>query len=65
MGRRAGVVPEARQGQLLGDAVAARDRPPFQHEAAVSGLGEIGGRDQAVVACAGNHDVELFGHVRS
>ena len=34
----AGIVLEARQRQLLGDAVAAHHRPPFQHQAAEARL---------------------------
>jgi hypothetical protein len=55
------VVAVPGQGQFLGDAAATRDRSAFQHETAKSGLGEIGGGDQAVVPGTGHDDVETIG----
>src|SRR3954447_22988247 len=53
---------EARQRELLGDAIATDDRPAFQHQAAVAGLRQIGRGDQAVVASARNDDIKAIGH---
>ncbi len=62
VGGRAGVVPEPRQRQLFGDAVAADDGTAVEHDAAIARLGKIGRREQAVVAGPRDHDVETIGH---
>ena len=48
---------EARQGQLLGDRVAADDRLRLQHQHLEAGRGQVGGADQPVVAGADHDDV--------
>ena len=46
-------------GDLLGDAAAADDLAPLEHEGAEARAGEVGGRGQAVVA--GTHDDGVVG----
>ncbi len=58
-------VAEAGQRQFLGDDITAGDAPPLQHQAAVTGLREIRGGNQAVVPGARDHDIELVGHMQS
>ena len=65
MGGSARIVLEAGKRQFLGHAIAADHRPAFQHQAAEAGLGEIGRRDQAVVAGAGDDDIETIRHRHS
>jgi hypothetical protein len=64
MGGPARIVLEAGKRQFLGDAIAADHRPALQHQAAESGLREIGGRDQAVVSGTGDDDVETIRHTK-
>ena len=59
------IVLEAGQRQFLGDAIAADHRAAFQHQAAVAGLGEIGGGDQAVVPGTRRRRRRTIRHVRS
>ena len=56
--RRARVMFESAQRQLRGLDAAADDRPAFQHQAAITRLCQVGGGDQAIVAGAGNDNVE-------
>ena len=58
----AGVVPEARQGQLLGDGVAADDRLLLEDDDLEPGGGEVGRADQAVVPGADDDDVGAAAH---
>ena len=62
MGARTGVVPEARQRQLLGDGVAAEQLARLEHDHAEPRPGEICRRDQAVVPGPRDHDVGLIPH---
>ena len=57
VGGRARVVVEAGERELLGRGVAADDRPRLEDEHLETRLGEIGGRDEAVVARPGDDDV--------
>ena len=57
---RARVVQEPRQGQLLGDRVAADDVLRLEHADLEAGLGEVGRADQPVVAGADDDDVDLL-----
>ena len=55
---RARVVVEAGERELLGGGVAADHRPRLEDEHLEARLGEIGGRDEAVVARPGDDDVD-------
>jgi len=63
--RSARVVLEAGKRQFLRHAIAAHHRPSLQHQAAVAGLGQIGGGDQAVVPGTRDDDIESIRHIHS
>jgi hypothetical protein len=56
------VVPVARGIELAGDDAAAGPGLALQHQHLLAGLGEIGGRDQAVVSGAHGDDVVGVAH---
>ena len=60
----AGVDAEPGQQQFLGGGPAAGNVPGVQHQAAVARLGQVAGREQAVVPGSGHHDVGVLGHRR-
>ena len=60
----AGIDAEPGQQQFLGGCPAARDGPRVQDQAAVAGLGQVAGGEQAVVPGSRHHDVGVVGHPR-
>ena len=54
---------EARESEFLGHGVAADDMPGFEYQARVACFSQVGGGNEAIMACAGYDDVELFCHL--
>ena len=54
---------EARESEFLGHGVAADDMPGFEYQARVACFSQVGGGNEAIMACARYDDVELFCHL--